>query len=287
MLFVEPGERYPAANRELLALGAANVAGSFYQAFPAGGGTSHTAVNARAGARTQVAAMVTVCIVLATLFFLSPLIGLLPQATLAAIVVATSMPLLALTDFRAILRVRRTEFLWAVAAVAGVVLLGTLHGILVAVAISVLTLFYQANHPAVYVLARKPGTDVFRPQSSGPSEDESIPGLLIVRTEGRMTFASAPRAGERLRDLIDAARAKVVILECSAIPDFEYTALQALIRSEESLRARGVELWLAALNPEALRVVERSPLGRALGTERLFIDLRAAVQAYERSTPKR
>jgi hypothetical protein len=125
--------------------------------------------------------------------FLSPLISLLANATLAAVVVVTTLPLLGTTEFRAILRVRRTELLWSLASCADVVLLVTLQGILAAVAISVLTLTYQAKHPLVYAVRRKPGTEVFRPQSSDHPGDETVPGLLIVRTEGRMTFASAPR----------------------------------------------------------------------------------------------
>jgi high affinity sulfate transporter 1 len=272
----------PVLNRELIALGAANLAGSFFQSLPAGGGTSQTAVNSRAGARTQVAELVTVVIVVATLLFLSPLISLLPQATLAAVVVVTSAPLLSAADFRSILAVRRTEFVWALAAFAGVVILGTLQGILVAIAISVLTLFYEANHPLVYSLGRKPGTDVFRPRSPDHPEDETVPGLLIVRTEGRMTFASAPQARERLAALVDEAHPQVVILECSAIPDFEYTALQALTKAEERLREHGIAMWLTALNPEAYKVVKRSPLGRTLGPERMFFKLSDAVAAFEK-----
>jgi SulP family sulfate permease len=279
--FARHGDPRPAPNRELLALGAANVAGGFFHCFPAGGGTSQTAVNSRAGARTQVAELVTVAMVVATLLFLSPLISLLPKATLAAVVVVTTLPLLGTTEFRAILRVRRTEFLWALAAGAGVVLLGTLQGILVAIAISVLTLVYQANHPLVYSVRRKLGTDVFRPHSSDHPGDETIPGLLIVRTEGRMTFASAPQARERLATLIAEAHPRVVILECSAIPDFEYTALHTLMQAEEKMREHGISLWLCALNPLALEVVRRSPLGRTLGSERMFLNLREAVKAYE------
>jgi len=280
--FARHDDPRPVPNRELIALGAANLTGAFFHSFPAGGGTSQTAVNARAGARTQASGLVTVAIVVATLFFLAPLISLLPQATLAAVVVVTTLPLLSTADFRAILRVRRTEFAWAIAACAGVVLLGTLQGILVAIAISVLTLFYQANHPPVYAVRRKPGTDIFRPLSGEHLEDETIPGLLIIRTEGRMTFASAPRVGERLWDLVDDADPKVVLMECSAIPDFEYTALRALIGLEEKLRGRGISLWLAALNPEALTVVERSPLGQALGKARMSFNLHEAVKAYEK-----
>jgi high affinity sulfate transporter 1 len=279
--FARHDDPRPAPNRELIALGAANLAGGFFQSFPAGGGTSQTAVNSQAGARSQVAELATVAMVVATLVFLAPFVSLLPQATLAAIVIVTSLPLLSVADFRSILLVRRTEFLWALAAGAGVVIFGTLQGILIAIAISLLTLIYQANHPLVYIVRRKPGTDVFRPQSSDHPEDESISGLLIVRTEGRMTFASAPQAGERLAVLIKDAQPKVVILECSAIPDFEYTALRTLTQAEEKLRERGISLWLSALNPQALAVVRRSPLGRALGAERMFFNLRDAVKAYE------
>jgi SulP family sulfate permease len=272
----------PLPNRELIALGGANLAGSFFQCFPAGGGTSQTAVNSRAGARTQVSELVTVGMALATLLFLSPLISLLPQATLAAIVMVTTFPLLSTAGFRSILEVRRTEFLWALAACAGVVLLGTLRGILVAVAISLLTLFYQANHPLVYTVRRKPGTDVFRPESEDHPEDEIIPGLLILRTEGRMTFASVPHVRHRLRALVDEAHPEVVILECSAIPDFEYTALQALIEAEEKLREGGITLWLTTLNPRALNVVKRSSLGKVLAADRMFFNLRDGVTAFER-----
>jgi high affinity sulfate transporter 1 len=279
--FARHDDPRPVPNRELIALGAANLAGAFFHSFPAGGGTSQTAVNSRAGARTQASELATVAIVVATLFFLAPIISLLPQATLASVVVVTTLPLLSTADFRSIRRIRRTEFRWALAACAGVVLLGTLQGILVAVAISILTLFYQANHPPMYAVGRKPGTEVYRPLTGEHPEDETIPGLLIIRTEGRMNFASAPRVGEQLWDLVDEAGPKVVILECSAIPDFEYTALRALIGLEEKLGDRGIELWLAALNPEALTVIKNSPLGKALGTERMFFNLREAVQAYE------
>jgi sulfate permease, SulP family len=269
-------------NRELIALGAANLAGSFFKILPAGGGASQTAVNSRAGARTQVSALVTVAVVVSTLLFLAPLISLLPKATLAAIVVITAVPLLSVGEFRSILAIRRTEFLWALAAFAGVVLFGTLQGILVAIVISVVTLMYEANHPLVYTLVRKPGTDVFRPLSQEHSDDEVIPGLLIVRTEGRMTFASAPRARERFAAVLAGAKPEVIIFECSGIPDFEYTALQILTRAEERMREHGVALCLTALNPEALKVVQRSPLGKALGTERMFFNLHDAVTAFEK-----
>jgi SulP family sulfate permease len=279
--FVRKDDPLPIPNRELIALGAANIAGSFFHIFPAGGGTSQTAVNFGAGARSQFAALVTLGTVIATLLFLSPLISLLPQATLAAIVVVTALPLLNPADFKSILHIRRTEFVWALVACAGVVLFGTLQGILIAIAISVLTLLYQSTHPPVYAVGRKPGTEIFRPLTGEHPEDETLPGLLILRTEGRMNFASAPRVGVHMRPLIRESGAKVVILEMSAVPDLEYTALRALTSMEATLRSSGITLWLAGLNPEVLKVIERSPLGETLGHARMFVNLREAVHAYE------
>jgi SulP family sulfate permease len=284
--FARHDDPRPSANRELIALGAANLTSSLFQGLPAGGGASQTAVNEQAGACSQVSELITVAAVAATLLFLSPLISLLPQTTLAAIVVMTAIPLLSVSEFRSILAIRRREFVWALATCIGVALLGTLEGILVATAISVFTLIYQANHPPVYIVGRKPGTYLFRPQSARHPEDETLPGLLIIKTEGRMTFASAPHARERLAALVGDAHPLVVILECSAIPDFEYTALLTLIRAEQRLRESGVALWLSALNPRALEMVRRSSLAKTLGPDRMFPNLRDAVKAYERDAKK-
>ena len=178
------------------------------------------------------------------------------------------------------LSIRSTEFAWAVVAFVGVVVLGTLEGILVAVVISILTLFYQASFPPIYALRRKPGTDVFRPVSPEHPKDEAIPGLLMIRSEGRMYFASAPNITDTLWALIHEAEPSIVVIDFSGIPDLEYTALMLLTELEEELKAEGITLWLADLNPEPLRVIRRSPLGKIMGNERMFFNLEQAVEAY-------
>jgi MFS superfamily sulfate permease-like transporter len=106
---------------------------------------------------------VTLGVTLMTMFVLAPLIELLPQARLAAVVLVYSSRLIDPPEFGAISRVRRREFVWIIVALAGVVLLGTLKGIIVAIAVSLLALAYDLVNPAVYVLRRKPGTNLFRP----------------------------------------------------------------------------------------------------------------------------
>jgi high affinity sulfate transporter 1 len=282
--FALPGEPRPRPNRELLAVGLANVAGGLFSAMPGGGGTTQTAVNRKAGARSQTASLVTGAIAIATLLVLGPVIGLMPQAALAAVVVAYSFDLIKPSEFRDILAVRRVEFRWAVVAFLGVVVLGTLQGIVVAVIVSLLALAQQAYHPAVRVLGRKRGTDVFRPRSAEHPDDESWPGLLIVRVEGRAFFLNAQRIGDRLWPLVDEMKPSVLLLDGGALFDLEYTALKMLTDAEERLRRQGVSLWIASLNSEVLKVVQQSPLGRTLGRERMFFNIQGAVQHYERTT---
>jgi sulfate permease, SulP family len=278
--FVETDEPSPRANRELLATGLANAGGAFLGAMPAGGGTSQTAVNRLAGARTQLAELVTAAVVLATMLFVSPLIALIPGATLAAIVITYSIGLIRPAEFRAILNVRRTEFTWALAAFAGVVLLGTLQGILVAIAVSLAALAYQSATPPVYALGRKPGTNVFRPLSDEHPEDETFPGLLLLRLEGRVFFANAAIIGQKIRSLVDQSKPRIVALDLSNVPDFEYTALKMLAEAEKKERMKGISLWLVGLNPGVLAMVQRSPLGKALGREAMQFNLELAVARY-------
>ena len=278
--FATSEERSPRGNQELLATGLANVGGALLGAMPAGGGTSQTAVNRRAGARTQLAEVITAGATLVTMLFLAPLIALMPQAGLAAVVIFYSIGLIHMGDFRVILGIRRTEFLWALVAFVGVVLVGTLQGIVVAIVASLVALAYQTANPAVHVLGRKPGTNVFRPRSEEHPEDETFPGLLILRPEGRMFFANAGRLAEKMRPLVAAARPRVVALDLSAVFDLEYTALKMLTEAEKRQRERGVSLWLIGLNPDVLAMVQRSPLGGILGRERMHFTLEQAVAKY-------
>lgn len=280
--FQKHGEPEPDANQELLALGMGNLGGGLLQAMPAGGGTSQTAVNDQAGAKTQMAETVTAGVVVVTVLFLAPVISLMPAATLGALVLVAAASLIKVSEFRAIGQVAIRELIWALVAFAGVLVLGTLQGILVAVAVSLLNLIYQANHPPVYEMGRKLGTDIYRPMVDHP-DDETVPGLLILRTEGRLHFGSSPRVMEKVRTLVLQHQPRVILLECSAIPDIEYTALRQMAEGEEKLRDAGIALWLANLNPVPLHTVRRSPLGATLGRDRIFPTIEEAVDAYTRS----
>ena len=268
------------SNVELLATGLANVGSGFLGGMPSGGGTSQTAVNRQAGAKSQMSELVTAGAALVIMLFLAGPMGLLPQATLAGVVIVYSVGLISLEGFRSVLRVRRLEFYWALAATAGVLLFGTLKGIMVAILISLASLAQQMANPPVYQVARKRGTNVFRRVDESHPDDETFPGLLMVRVDGRVFFANASRIGERLRQLTSETGATTVAVHMSGVFDLEYTALKALIEGEERLRAAGVTVWLVGLTPAVLDVVQRSGFAETLGPERMHFNLESAVGAY-------
>jgi sulfate permease, SulP family len=278
--FARKGEPAPRANTELFATGLANIGGALLGSMPAGGGTTQTAVNVSAGARTQLAEMVTAAMTLVTMFSLTPLVAMLPQSALAALVIVYSFGLIKAVEFRDILRIRRTEFSWAVVAFAGVVVLGTLKGIVVAIIVSLVTLAYQVADPPVYVLRRKPGTNVFRPQSPEHPDDESFPGLLLLRPEGPIFFANAAQIAHKVEPLVREAQPKVVAVEASGVLDMEYTAMKMFAQLAKRQSQHGVELWLIGMTPRVLAIVQRSPLGQLLGPEAMHFNLEIAVARY-------
>ena len=267
-------------DRELLAIGVANAASALVGGLAAGGGASQTAVVDGSGARSQLAQWVAGGVVLLTLLFLSDMIALLPKAALAALIVLASVSMIKPQAFRAIARVRSVELTWALVTLVGVIAIGTLEGILIAVAISILTLIYQSSRPAVYALAYNRKERLWR-RAGECADDETFDGMLLLRAEGRMMFANAAIVGERMQALVAETEPRVIVLDCSAIPDIEYTALCALTDAEHNLRARGVSLWLAKINPGLLPLIERSPLGAALGKERVFDSMHHMLEAWE------
>jgi sulfate permease, SulP family len=278
--FATGGEPEVDADQELRALGAANVAAGCFQAFPAGGGLSQTAVNRETGACSQLAEVVTALVVVLTLLFLTPLFENLPQATLGAVVIVAVTGLVDLAALRRILDIRVRDFGLALVALAGVLVLGVLQGVLLAVSVSMLTLVYGANHPPIEVLGRRPGTGSWRDLDRHP-DDETVPGLMVVRPVASIYFANAPRIRRRLLDLVDTAASPpdVLLVDFGAVPDIDITALDLLPMVDADLRGRGITLWLANINARPLDMLRRLPDAEAW-ERRLFRELDDAATAF-------
>ena len=284
--FAHPDDPPINANRELVATGAANLAGAFFGAMPGGGGTSQTAVVRSSGGQSQKASLVTAATAVATMLLLAPILGLMPNATLAAVVIVYSVGLIQPGEFRAIRSVRTMEFRWALVACVGVLLLGTLNGIVVAIIVSMIGLASQTAQPRVSVIVRKRGADVLRPLSSEHPDDEMYDGLLIVRPEGRLFFVNAEYVAERIGALYEAYKPRVLALDMSRVPDIEYSALEALMEGERRATERGAIVWLVALNPGVLEVARHAGLDERLGRERMLFNARAAIERYRMMYPQ-
>lgn len=278
--FAIPSEPPIRSNRELLATGAANLSGALFGAMPAGGGTSQTAVVRAVGGRTQKASLVSAAASAATMLVLAPALGLLPHAVLAAIVIVYSIGLIQPLEFAAIRKVRTMEFGWALAAFLGVLVFGTLQGIVAAIILSLLGLASQAANPRVHVIGRKRGEDVLRPLSPEHPDDETFDGLLILRPEGRLFFANAEQVGERVRELVAQYKPRVLMLDLSRVFDIEYSALLVMMEGERRFAEAGVTVWLAGLNPDVLDYIRSSGLADHLGTDRMFTNARIGISRY-------
>lgn len=269
------------ANRELIATGAANLVGALFGAMPAGGGTSQTAVLRAVGARSQKASLVTAGTAVAVMLVFAPLLALLPNAVLAAVVIVYSAGLIQPTEFISILKIRKNEFRWALVAFFGVLVFGTLKGIMVAIVVSLIGLARQSVNPPVYIIGRKRGTDVLRPITPDHSDDETLDGLLIARPEGRMYFLNAQNVADKVASYIEKYKPEVVVLDMSRVQDIEYTALQVLIDEKKRMDESNISLWIVALNPSVLKVVRHSALPELLGNDCLLFNAREAIKHYK------
>jgi MFS superfamily sulfate permease-like transporter len=173
------------------------------------------------------------------------------------------------------------EFRWALIACLGVLVFGTLKGIVVAIVVSMIGLASQTAHPRVSVIGRKRGTDVLRPLSPEQPDDETFEGLLIVRPEGRLFFVNAQYVSDQVRALIAQHNPRVVAVDLSRVPDIEYSALQTVMEGEQRWTDAGIVVWLVGMNPGVLEVVRHAGLDQRLGRERMLFNARAAIERYQ------
>src|SRR5207342_3379552 len=240
------------ASRELVALGSANLAAGLSSGMVVSGSLSKTAVNASAGARTQLSALLAAGLTVVALLFLTGLFEDLPQATLAAVVIAAVVQLIdvpALVDLyntytkrlgRQFGWVARPDFIAAVAALLGVTIFGTLPGLFIGISASLLLLIYRASRPYVAVLGRPPDSDstyhdVDRHRDARPLDD-----IVVLRIESGLYFANAEGVASRILDAGGAGGVRAVIIDAETTPFVDVSAARMLVAAREELRSQGV-----------------------------------------------
>jgi sulfate permease, SulP family len=283
--FRTPADPAVDADRELIALGAAGFAGGFFRAYPAGGGLSQTAVNDASGARSQLAGLVTAAATALTLLALAPLFSDLPLAVLAGIVLVASLGLADPAGLRALRSMRLDEYWLALVACAGVLVLGTLAGILVAILVSLGVLLWVMNHPPIVRLGRDPVSGSYRDVARNP-ELTAVPGMLIVRVESRLYFANARRVTMRMLEIVEDERPTPVVLlvDSEGIGDADITAAEAIEELHDTLERRGIELWAANVYGRMRELAERHERWSE-AQRRVFPTIDAAVEAFRARGP--
>jgi SulP family sulfate permease len=271
------------ANQEFIGIGAANIAAGFLTGFPAALSASRTTVNDQMGGKTQWVGLIAAALVVIFLLFLTPLLAPLPTATLGAIIIVASLGLIDIAAFRFLRQVRRTEFWLAIVTAFGVLCVGVLWGILVAVVLSLILILYRISRPHDALLddVDAAGGTVYR----GVVDKETAltePGLIVYRFDAPLVFANAAFFTERLEGLVANAGPglRCVILDAEPISDFDSTAAEALETLDADLERVGADLWIARANASLRQLLTATGLTTRLGAEHMYPSVRAAVAAY-------
>jgi high affinity sulfate transporter 1 len=271
-------------DQEMIGIGVANLAASFFQGFPVSTSGSRTAVAAQSGARTQLTGVVGAAVILLMLVFAPGLLRNLPQPALGAVVIAASLSLADVGGMVRLWRRRRTEFLVSSTAFLGVALLGVLPGIGVAVALSVVNVFRRLWWPYQAVLGRADGIAGYHDVRSHP-DAERLPGLVLFRFDAPLIFANAPVFRRQLRHLARTEPApRWIVVAAEPITDVDTTAAAMLEGLDAELGARGVSLVFAEMKEPVRRKIDRYQLHGALDPARFYPTVEGAVDAYRERT---
>jgi SulP family sulfate permease len=267
-------------DQETVAQGMANVGAGVLQGMPVSTSLSASSLNESAGARSQLSSLITGGLVIATLLVLAPLFSDLPKAVLGAVIIdAVVFGMIDLAELRRLHRVTPLDFWIAVAAILGVLSAGVLTGVVIGVALSLLWLIAVATQPPMPLLAREPGTHLYRNIIDNPA-DEDEPGIAVLRLDGGLFFATTEALEDRVRDVMDdGAAARAVVLDLEGVNFIDSQGSAKLAELQRLTTAGGVALRLARVKPQVLSVLEADGVLDLLGTAHVHGNIHGAVEA--------
>ena len=272
-------------NAELFALGGANLAAGLTGGMPVSSSGSRTAIADSVGGRSQLAGIVAALSVVVVLVALGGLLARFPTAALGGLVVYAGLRLIDIAGLRRLGRFRPSELGLALVAAAGVLLVGVLVGILVAIALSVMDLFARVARPSAAILGRAPGVAGLHDIEDYP-DAVTVPGLVVFRYDAPLCFANANDFKTRALAAVDGQTTAVewLLLNAEAIVDVDLTSADALGELHDRLQARGIVLAMARVKHDLGAQLERIGLITHIGPERIFATLPVALEAFERRT---
>ncbi|MCC7080916.1 MAG: SulP family inorganic anion transporter [Burkholderiales bacterium] len=274
-------------NREFIALGVANIGAGILQGYAVSGADSRTAVNDAIGGKSQVTGLVAAAVLALTLLYLTEPLQWLPLAVLSAVLVKAAMGLFDLPALATLRRVSPPEFRLCIISLLGVISVGVLPGVVVAIGAAIVQLLIRASRPHDAVLGRVAETKSYHDRATHP-QAECFPGLVIYRFDAALVFFNADHFKARLRSVVrDKALGAVrcVVIDAETIPYLDTTGAACLEQVRTELEATGITLAVAAAKNDVRNMLSRTGIAERIGHERMFHTLEAAVQAlYNRNT---
>jgi MFS superfamily sulfate permease-like transporter len=270
-------------NQEMIGIGAANVAAGCLQGFAISTSGSRTAVAEQSGAKSQLTGLVGAGVVAILLLFLNSLLADLPQSALAGVVIAAALSLMNVTELRRYARIRPSALFVSLVASLGVILLGVLEGIVIAIALAVLLFFRRSWWPHGAVLGQRDGVGGWHSVSIHPDATE-IPGIIVYRWEAPLFFANAGAFREQIRTLVRERQPAWVVLQCEAITDIDVSAAAMLEQLARELHANGVHLAFAELRTRLQQLTLRYGLFETVDRHHIYPTMRATIDAIQIET---
>lgn len=266
-------------DRELLGLGAANIASAFSGGYPVTGGFARTAVSFAAGARTPMAGLISAFLMAGIVSSMTGLFYFMPRAVLAAVIVVSISSLIDIKTLVQAWQYDKADALALLATLGGVLVLGVQDGIVVGVALSLTVLVWRSSRPHMAVVGRVPGTEHFRNRDR--HRVEVLPHLWALRVDESLFFANVSALEDRvLRAVAMDQSITTVLLICSAVNRVDSTALGVLTELEMNLSQRGLTLWLAEVKGPVMDRLRGTPLGLRL-QNRVFLSTHEAFLAAQ------
>jgi high affinity sulfate transporter 1 len=268
-------------NQEMVALGAANLATGFFQGFPISSSSSRTPVAEAAGARTQLTCVVGALAIALLLLAAPNLLQHLPNAALAAVVIAAAIGLFEITDLKRIYRIQQWEFWLSMVCFVGVAVLGVIPGIGLAIAVAIAEFLWDGWRPHSAVLGRAHGVKGYHDITRYP-DARQIPGLILFRWDAPLFFANAEFFNERVMDAVAKSPTPVrwLVVAAEPVTSVDVTAGDTLAKLDEALHAQGIELCFAELKDPVKDKLKKFGLLAQLGENSFFPTVGAAVSSY-------
>ena len=274
------------ADQELDANAGANLASALLGGMIAGGSMSASAVKEGAGARTQVSNLVTWAATIVTLLFLTPVFAPLPEAVLAALIIHAVWHLIVSPRLWHVRQVSRIEFWFGILALAGVLFIDVLEGMIIGLVASLAFVLYRSSRPHVASLGRVPGQPGAYSDLTRHPENEPVPGVLIVRLDGPLYYANAMTTRDAVLAMVDARETapRCVVFDAAAQDGLDLTSAEMLAGLIRALRGRGIETFVAHLHAPVREAAIRMGLGEYADGAHAFPTVDAAVRAAEERT---